>query len=63
MHDWVVDASWGSVIGGVLGTAFGGLIGLQIQTDRWEEVPLDRLRVGFAPRQDGSLALGLSVRF
>jgi hypothetical protein len=54
--------AWGSVVGGVLGTALGALIGASIKTDRWEEVPLDRLRVSFAPKRDG-FAFGLSVVF
>jgi hypothetical protein len=54
--------AWGSVVGGVLGTALGALIGASIKTDRWEKVPLDRLRVSFAPKRDG-FALGLSVSF
>ena len=45
----------------------GGLVGLfvgaQFESDRWEEVPLDRLRVSIAPLRDGRFALGLSVRF
>ncbi len=31
--------------------------------DRWQEVPLDRLRVSVAPQRDGRFGLGLSVRF
>ena len=34
-----------------------------IKTDRWEEVPLDRLRVSFAPQRDARFALGFSVSF
>ena len=48
---------------GILG---GGLIGLGIgaltKTDRWEEVPVDQIRVSFVPRRDG-FALGFSVAF
>ena len=34
-----------------------------IKTDRWEAVPLDRLRVGLAPQRDGRLMLGFSAGF
>lgn len=59
----LTGGAWGSVVGGVLGTAFGALIGASIKTDRWEEVPLDRLRVSFAPQRDARFALGFSVSF
>jgi hypothetical protein len=39
------------------------MVGGSIKTDRWREVPLDRLRVGFAPQRDGRFGLGASVRF
>ncbi len=48
---------------GVLGAGIGAIVGAASKTDRWEEVPLDRLSVGFAPQRDGRFALGLSVRF
>ncbi len=53
----------GAVAVGLAGALVGGTIGALIKTDRWEEVPLDRLRVSFAPQRDGRFALGLSVRF
>ena len=52
-----------------MGAGFFGVIGFAVGTtvgyisDRWEEVPLDRLRVSFAPQRDGRFALGLSVSF
>lgn len=55
-----------AVLGGLAGLLFGGglgaLIGAFVKTDRWEEVPLDRLRVSIVPRRE-SLALALSVTF
>jgi hypothetical protein len=42
----------------LLGTA----IGFSIRTDRWEEVPLDQLRVSVVPQHDG-VALAISVAF
>jgi hypothetical protein len=48
---------------GVTGALIGGLFGAILKTDhRWEEVPLDRLHVSFAPERDG-FAVGVSVSF
>ena len=52
------------VIGGGIGAGIGAGIGLVMgSTDRWEEVPLDRLRVSFAPQWGGGFALAISVYF
>ena len=51
------------LIGGAAGAFVGALIGAATNTDRWEEVPLDQLRVSFGPQRDGRFGLGLSVRF
>ncbi len=56
-------AAAGAVIGGLGGLVTGAFIGLEIQTDRWREVPLDRLRVNLGPQRDGRFGLGASVRF
>ncbi len=53
----------GAVIGGFGGLATGVLIGSAIETDRWQEVPLDRLRVSLGPQRDGRFGFGASVRF
>jgi hypothetical protein len=60
--------SYGAVgLIGLMGAAGGALvgsgIGLLLKTDRWEEVPLDRLRVSYAPQRKGRMALRLTVRF
>ena len=39
---------------GAAGAGLGALAGLAIKTDRWERVPLDRLRVGIRPVADGA---------
>jgi hypothetical protein len=58
------DPRWtGGIAGGIWGTLLGLGIGLLIRTDRWEEVPLDKLRVSVAPQRDGRFGLGLSVSF
>jgi len=54
---------FGAVVGGAAFGAIGAGIGALVKTERWEEVPLDRLRVSIVPLRDGRLALGLSVAF
>ena len=48
-------------IGSGVGLGVGTILGAPSR-DRWEEVPLDRLRVSFAPKRDG-FEVGLSVAF
>ena len=51
-----------AVLFAAIGAVPGAIAGALIKTDRCEEVPLDRMRVSFAPQRDG-FALGLSVSF
>ncbi len=51
------------VFGAAIGALAGAALGVALRTDRWEEVPLDRLRVSLAPQRDGRLGFGLSVSF
>ena len=60
--DWGEGGRWIALFS-VIGVAFGGGIGALVKTDRWEEVPLDRLRVSLAPQRDGRFALGVYVAF
>ncbi len=53
----------GAAFGAVVGYAIGRLLGSAIKTERWQEVPLDRLRVSFGPQRDGRVGLGLPVSF
>ncbi len=53
----------GALILGLGGTVFGALIGASSKTDRWREVPLDRLRMSLGPQRDGRFGFGASVRF
>jgi hypothetical protein len=53
----------GAAAGALGGLVAGALIGRLVKTDRWQEVPLDRLRVSFEPQRDGRFGLGLSVKF
>ena len=52
----------GVVAVGAVGAGIGAGIGALSKTDKWEEVPLDQLRVSIVPRRDG-FALGFSVAF
>ena len=58
-----ICALFGAGIGGLAGLFVGGITGAFIKSDRWEEVPLDQLRVSFVPLRDGRFAFGLSVAF
>jgi hypothetical protein len=53
----------GAVIVGLGGAVVGGIVGAFIKTDKWEEVPLDNLRVSIVPQREGRFALAASVRF
>ena len=57
----VLVAAFTIVVGG--GAGIGALVGWLIKTDRWEEVPLNQLRVSVVPQRDGRFALGFSVAF
>jgi hypothetical protein len=58
-----IAAFAGVLFGGLGGLVPGALIGGFTKTDRWQEVPLDRVRVSFVPQRDGRFGLGASVRF
>jgi hypothetical protein len=53
----VGSAAFGGVVSALLGLLIGGMI------DRWEEVPLDRLRPSVAAQHDGRLGLAVSIAF
>jgi hypothetical protein len=52
----------GAFIPGAIGAGFGWLIGSAIKTDKWEEVPLDRLRVSITPTGRG-FGIGARIAF
>jgi hypothetical protein len=52
----------GAVFSGLIGAGIGSLIGSAIKTDRWQEVPLDRLRVSVVPTRNG-FGLGARIAF
>ncbi len=47
---------------GVAGAVLGNVIGKSIESERWEEVPLDRLRVGLSPVTADGVAVFASLR-
>ena len=59
----VEKAALGAFVLGGLGGVIGLIAGTVSPGDTWEQVPLVRLRVGFAPQRDGRLGIGASVRF
>ena len=57
-------AAWGgALVIGLGGGVVGALIGASTKTDRWAEVPLDRVRVSLGPQRDGRFGFGASVIF
>ena len=50
-------------LGAGVGFGVGLIAGFLWKADRWEEVPLDRLRVSFAPRRDGRFEFGLTFAY
>ena len=64
--NWDFSRALVTTVGGVglglLGLGVGALIGQSISTDRWEEVPLDRVRVGFAALTGGA-GVGIRIAF
>ncbi len=48
--------------GAALGAGVGALLGAFKKVDRWEEVPLDAIRVGPAPNAPGGVAISVSLR-
>jgi hypothetical protein len=49
--------------GAVVGAGIGALLGSAIKTDRWEVVPLDRIRLSLTPHGRRKLAVSVSVAF
>ncbi len=52
----------GVLLGGA-GAVVGLIAGAFIKSDRWKEVPLERLSVSIVPQRDGRFRLGMSVSF
>ena len=51
------------VLGGAVGAGLGAVIGALIRTERWADVPLEKLRVSLRPPVRGTLGVRVSLRF
>lgn len=58
----LVSTGLAAILGGAVGYGVGVLIGSTIKVERWEEIPLDQLRLMTAPSPGGGLSVGLRVR-
>jgi hypothetical protein len=56
-------AAAGVLLGGVTGTIVGGIVGALNKTERWEQVPLERLRLEPVAMFDGRFGLAVLVSF
>jgi hypothetical protein len=53
----------GPIAGALIGAFVGGVVGKAMRKHRWEEAPLDKLRLGFALAPGGCLSLRMSLTF
>jgi hypothetical protein len=54
---------WRVALGAAVGAALGAVAGSAFKTERWQEVPLDRLRVQPVVMADGRFGVAASLRF
>jgi hypothetical protein len=63
--DWLFSTGENAVLGALLFTPIGALtgavIGLQVKTERWEGVPLDRVRPAVGGGAHGRVSFGIAV--
>jgi hypothetical protein len=61
---WCIDVAQrpGAIVGAVIGLAAGAVLGNRIKTDKWEEVPLDRVQMSIAPTRNG-FGIGARIAF
>jgi len=56
-----------AIIGGIglgfLGTVIGATAGAIRRAERWEEMPLERIRVSLSPQRGGGVRLAASFKF
>ena len=52
-----------TALGGVVGGGLGALVGMFIKSDRWTDVPRERLRLTVVPQRHGRFAVGASLAF
>jgi hypothetical protein len=56
-------ALWTGLVGAAGGAAIGALIGLAVNTDDWEPVPMESIRLSIRPGSFRQLELALSASF
>lgn len=52
-----------AALGGAAGAGLGAIIGGFVRTERWQDVPLERLRISLRPHAGRKLGLALAVAF
>lgn len=52
-----------AALGGLVGAGLGAIIGGFVRTERWQDVPLERLRVSLRPQAGSRLGLALAAVF
>lgn len=52
-----------TVLGGLAGAGLGYLVGGLIRAERWQDMPVDRLRLGVVRRPGGAFGLAVTVPF
>ena len=52
-----------TALGGLAGAGLGAIVGGFFRSERWDDVPLQQLRVSLGPRAGRRLGLGLQVTF
>ena len=55
----LISIGAGAVGGALIGTA----IGVGIRGERWEEVPLEKVRMSISPLRNGGLSFSVSLAF
>ena len=59
-----VDWSFAGMLGGaVIGIPLGALFGSAYASEKWEDVPLDRIHLNASPRGSGGMMLSATYRF
>jgi hypothetical protein len=52
-----------TALGGLAGAGLGAVIGSRLRSERWQDVSIERLRIGLGPQVDGKFGLGFAVAF
>jgi hypothetical protein len=52
-----------TALGGVAGAGLGALLGSRFSSERWQDVPLTRLRLGLGTGPDGRPGIGVALAF